>query len=65
MVVKCKGGATMAEKEAPEVSGEIHEYQAEVVFFPYLSVEFDCYSFLSQSFFFWVLDCAFSSICYN
>ena len=36
-MVKCEGGATMAEKEAPEVSGEIHEYQAEVVFFPYLS----------------------------
>ncbi|XP_027154418.1 heat shock protein 90-5, chloroplastic [Coffea eugenioides] len=30
VVVKCEGGAAVAEKEAPEVSGEIHEYQAEV-----------------------------------
>ncbi|KAL3510983.1 hypothetical protein ACH5RR_030384 [Cinchona calisaya] len=31
VVVKCEGGgAAVAEKEAPEVSGETHEYQAEV-----------------------------------
>ncbi|KAL3501557.1 hypothetical protein ACH5RR_036006 [Cinchona calisaya] len=30
VVVKCEGGAAVAEKEAPEVSGETREYQAEV-----------------------------------
>lgn len=30
VVVKCEGGAAVAEKETPEAAGETHEYQAEV-----------------------------------